>query len=314
MAGTITGAPVTDAAIIAEEAGRLAAPGPLLPVNAVAAGLTHDGSPEQQERYLPGLANGDLIAAWALAEPAGRWDLDATTTRAEVSGPTVRLEGTKCFVEAASDADVLLVTARGAAGPTQVLVPAGTPGMTIQPHRTLDLARTVATVRFDGVELPASAVVGQAGRAAAAIVRQWQVALTLQVAGLVGLTDRTMEFTLDYLQERYAFGRPVASFQAIKHRLADMAVWLQFSMAVADEAATAVDADVAAAARQVSVAKAYVGRRAVDVIHDCVQMTGGIAMTWDHDIHLYLRRALLDRELYGSPEQHKARLATALGV
>jgi alkylation response protein AidB-like acyl-CoA dehydrogenase len=134
------------------------------------------------------------------------------------------------------------------------------------------------------------------------------------VAELNGLADRTYEFTVSYAQDRYAFGRPIASFQALKHRIADMQVWLQFAMAAADDAARRVDDGGDSAARQVSVAKAYVGRRAVDIIHDCVQISGGIGLTWEHDIHLYLRRALVDRELYGSPEQHKGRLATLLEI
>jgi alkylation response protein AidB-like acyl-CoA dehydrogenase len=131
---------------------------------------------------------------------------------------------------------------------------------------------------------------------------------------MVGLADRTYEFTVEYAQDRFAFGRPIASFPALKHRIADIQVWLQVSRATADKAARAVDAGGDEAGRLVSVAKSYVGKRAVDIIHDCVQINGGIGLTWEHDIHLYLRRALVDQVVYGTPEQHRERLATLLGI
>jgi alkylation response protein AidB-like acyl-CoA dehydrogenase len=121
------------------------------------------------------------------------------------------------------------------------------------------------------------------------------------------------EFTIEYAQDRYAFGRPIASFQALKHRIADMLVWLEFSKSIADGAARAVDRDDDAA-RLVSVAKAYVGDRCLDLIDDCVQINGGIGVTWEHDIHIYSRRAAVNRAVYGSPEEHKERLCTLLEV
>ncbi len=148
--------------------------------------------------------------------------------------------------------------------------------------------------------------------------RRWsascEIALALQCAETVGAARRVFEFTVEYAQDRYAFGRPIASFQALKHRIADMLQWLEFEAAITDAAARAIDAADPEAPNLASVAAAYVGDRGLDVIDDCVQINGGIGVTWEHDIHLYSRRAALNRAVYGSPEQHKERVGALLGV
>jgi alkylation response protein AidB-like acyl-CoA dehydrogenase len=129
---------------------------------------------------------------------------------------------------------------------------------------------------------------------------------------MVGVADRTLEFTLEYGRDRIAFGRPIVSFQALKHRIADMAVWLEGAMAVTDELARVVDDGGQDPADLASVAKAYVGEHCVDIVDDCVQLTGGMGVTWEHDIHLYSRRAIVDSAMYGTPEEHKERLVDVL--
>jgi alkylation response protein AidB-like acyl-CoA dehydrogenase len=309
--GSVSGRPTEDAAIIAEEIGRTVAPGPFLPVNIVSAGLTHADA-DTHGAVLAALVSGEATATWAFTERSASWDLPGVAVTATVSGGEVLLAGEKCFVEAAATADHFLVTARTGDGLTQVLVPAGTDGVSVVRGRSVDLTRRFGDVRFDGVRLPRSAVVGEVGGAAATVERQLLVALALQCAEMVGLADRTFRTTLEYAQDRFAFGRPIASFQALKHRIADMLVWLELAKAAADQAARDVDDD--AGGQQSSVAKAYVGSRMVDLIHDCVQINGGIGLTWEHDIHLFLRRALLDQALYGTPDQHRERLATLLDV
>ncbi|HEX9506676.1 MAG TPA: acyl-CoA dehydrogenase, partial [Acidimicrobiia bacterium] len=170
------------------------------------------------------------------------------------------------------------------------------------------MTRRFGTVRLEGARLPATAVVGEPGAAAEAVERQLALALALQCAEMIGIAERTLEFTLEYGAERYAFGRPIVSFQALKHRIADMAVALEGSKAVGDELAAAVDQARDDLATLASVAKAYVGEHCVDIVDDCVQITGGIGVTWEHDIHLYNRRAAVDRAVYGTPEEHKERL------
>jgi alkylation response protein AidB-like acyl-CoA dehydrogenase len=194
-----------------------------------------------------------------------------------------------------------------------VLVPAETDGVTVTRGRSIDLVRRFGSIAFDDARVPLSAVVGDIGGAGDAVERQLQIALALQCAETVGAADRVFEFTIEYAQDRYAFGRPIASFQALKHRIADMLMWLEFSKAISDAAARAVDRDEDAA-RLVSVAKAYVGDRCLDLIDDCVQINGGIGVTWEHDIHIYSRRAAVNRAVFGSPEEHRERIAALLEV
>ena len=157
--------------------------------------------------------------------------------------------------------------------------------------------------------------VGEVGGATAAVEHQLEIALALQCAEIVGAADRVFEFTIEYAQDRYAFGRPIASFQALKHRIADMLVWLEFSKSISDAAAKAVDGlGHEDPARLVSVAKAYVADKCLDLIDDCVQINGGIGVTWEHDIHIYSRRVAVDRAVYGSPEEHKERICALLEV
>ena len=307
--GSLSGGPVTDATIVAEEMGRLVSPGPFLAVNVVAAALAWAGSEAQQADVLPGLVSGASIATWAFAEPDGRWDAASIATTAVVDGDTVVVDGVKAYVEAAGVADRFLVTARTGEGLTQVLVPADTAGVTVTRGRSIDMTRRYGKVSLSGVTLPASAIVGTAGTAGPAVERQVRVALALQCAEMVGVADRTLEFTLEYGRERFAFGRPIVSFQALKHRIADMAVAIEGSKAVTEALATAIDTDDQNVARLAHIAKAYVGEHCLDIVDDCVQITGGIGVTWEHDIHLYNRRATVDRAVYGSPEEHKQWLA-----
>jgi alkylation response protein AidB-like acyl-CoA dehydrogenase len=123
-----------------------------------------------------------------------------------------------------------------------------------------------------------------------------------------------LEFTIQWAFDRYSFGRPLASYQALKHRFADMKLWLEASYATAAAAARAVQADGPEAAELASVAKAYIGERATDLVQDCVQLHGGIGVTWEHDIHLYLRRVTVDRVLWGTPSEHRRLIAGFLNV
>lgn len=313
--GSLSGFPMQDAVIVAEEMGRLVAPGPFLPVNVVASALSECGSADQQASVLPGLLAGEALASWAFAEPGSTWDAASIgVTLTPTGDDAVVLDGVKAYVEAGAAATWFLVSARTGAGLSQVLVPADAPGVHVTACHSLDLVRRFAEVRFDGVTLPVSAVVGSIGGAAEQIERQLQIALVLQCAESVGAIDRAFEFTLEYMHDRYAFGRPIASFQSLKHRIADTLLALESMKATTDAAAKAIDDGDAQASRLVSVAKAYVGEKAPLIVQEFVQLHGGIGVTWEHDLHLYLRRTTLNRSLYGSPEQHRERLCMLLGV
>jgi alkylation response protein AidB-like acyl-CoA dehydrogenase len=312
--GSITGKGLLDLVLVAEEMGRLVSPGPLLPVNVVASALVASGTDEQKESVLPALVAGEAVATWCFPEPGGAWSAAGVQLEATATSDGFTLHGAKSPVEAAGQADYFLVTARTGDGLTQLLVPAGAPGLTVSPLDGIDLVKRFGEVRFDGVEVPASAVVGEVGGAGPDVERQLQTALAIQSAETMGATDRVFAFTLEYAFDRHSFGRPIASYQALKHRFADMKLWLEACQATASAAARAVQEQSDDAAELVSVAASTIGDQAPEIIEDCVQMHGGIGVTWEHDIHLYLRRVTLNRALYGAPDEHRERLAVLLGL
>jgi len=309
LGGGSLGGGLADLAIVAQEMGRLVSPGVLLPANVVAAAVAERGTDAQQTSLLPDLVAGDRVATWALAEPEGAWRPGDVRLAASRRGDGFVLDGVKGPVEAAGQADVMLVVARSPEGLCQLLVPADAAGLTRTPMQGLDLVRRFAEVRFDGVCVPGTALVGEWGRAEADVRRGLEIALTLQCAETVGAVDRVFETTLAYMFDRFSFGRPLASYQALKHRFADMKMWLEACHAVTDAAALAVARDAAGAAELTSAAKAYVGDQSLVILQECVQMHGGMGVTWEHDAHLYLRRASQNRALLGTPSEHREEIA-----
>ena len=206
-------------------------------------------------------------------------------------------------------------TSRGdrSGGLLQFLVPADTPGVTVRPMRTLDITRRYGHVTFADAAVPDSAVVGEPGGAAAGDVeRQLQIALVIQLAEMAGTMDRGLELTTEWLFNRYSFGRPLASYQALKHRFADMRAWLEAASAMADAAAQHVQEESSRAGEYVSAGKSFLGSCALEVLQECVQFHGGIGVTFEHDLHLYLRRATVDSQLYGTVADHRERLTAIL--
>jgi alkylation response protein AidB-like acyl-CoA dehydrogenase len=303
---------VVDLAIVAEEMGRLVSPGPLVPTNVVADAVARGGSDSLRAEVLPGIVAGEIVGAWCIAGPAGGWDAHGVAVAATRDGDALVLEGVSTPVEHAAQADELLVTARTDGGLTQCLVSASAPGVHIEAIESVDLVRRFATVHLDKVRVPADRIVGEVGGAAAAVERQLHLAIALQSAEVVGALDRVLEFTLEYLGDRSSFGRPLASYQAIKHRIADMKMWIEGSHGVTELAVQAVQDDDPEAVEIVSAAASYLGDHASEILQECTQLHGGIGVTWEHDLHLYLRRITLDRNLFGTPAQHRERIAEAI--
>jgi alkylation response protein AidB-like acyl-CoA dehydrogenase len=308
----VSGHGLLDLALVAEETGRWVSPGPLIPTNLVAAALSEYGTEAQQARYLPRLLTGEAIATWCLSEPGRSGLPTGITLEATRRGTEFALTGKKGAVEAGAEAEFFVVAALVDGFPTQFLIDADTPGVTVVRAEGIDLVRRFASVSFDNVALPPEAVLGEAGGAAEQIERLFELAVTLQCASMVGVIDRVLTFTLEYSFDRYSFGRQLASYQALKHRFADLKVWTEASLATAHAAARSVDSHSDKAFELVSVAKSYIGDRAPLILQDCVQLHGGIGVTWDHDLHLYIRRAVQDRALFGTPHDHRERVALAL--
>jgi alkylation response protein AidB-like acyl-CoA dehydrogenase len=304
--GSVSGDGVRDLALVAELAGKTVAPGPLHPVSTVLASLVE--APENHEDTIESLVSGELVASWAVYEPGKSWaplSAGVTATRTD-SG--FRLDGVKDRVEAGAESAVLLLVANCDGAVRQFLVPTDAAGVRFAPQRSGDLVKSYARVHFDGVEVDASAAVGSAEHTPELISRQSQIAQILQCAEVVGILDAVLKFTIQWSFDRHSFGRPHGSYQALKHKYADLNIWFEACKAATNAAVAEVADRSSDAEMAVSVAKSYVGEYAPGMLQDCIQLHGGIGVTWEHDLHLYLRRVMLDRSMFGTPEDHNLRV------
>lgn len=300
---------VADAAVVAECRGTALQPGPVIPMTVVAMCL--QGSAGASHRHVgEQVARGAATASWLWADANGHWASKAPINAAP-DGPGWVLDGTSGMAQDADSVDWLMIRATTPTGERSCLVPAGQLGISRVPLASFDLTRSWVSVTFDQVRVGAAAMIeGRGGTRE----RLLAVAATLTMAEAVGAMDRLFENTVLYAKDRVAFGRPIGSFQAIKHLLADASVMLETSKAMAGAAIEAVDHDVPDVDQIVSMAKAFVGDASREVVEACWQTHGGIAYRWDHDFHLYLRRLTTDAGLYGDPTWHRRRLCRLQGL
>jgi alkylation response protein AidB-like acyl-CoA dehydrogenase len=279
--------------LVAEELGRAAAPGPFADSALAGLALARLGRPE----LLAALAAGDLKASLACHGPvAGRYD-----------GDELVLSGCASAVQSAAAADWFLVLVSGDAGHRLVLVEAASAA--VKPRRTLDETRRWYDVAFDGVRVrPADVVTG----ADAEIQWLTDAAAVLSAADSLGAGERLLEMTVGYVKVREQFGRPLGSFQSVKHKVADMLTTLKGARAATYYAAMALDAGVADATVAASVAKAFTAEGVAALAGEALQAHGGIGFTWEHDLHLYLRRVKVNEMLYGAPAEHYERIVALL--
>jgi alkylation response protein AidB-like acyl-CoA dehydrogenase len=304
--GSVSGDGVADLALVAELAGKTVAPGPLHPVSSVLAGLVE--APENHEDTIESLVSGEAVASWAVYEPGQPWSpLDASVTATRTASG-FRLDGVKDRVEAGKESALLLVTAQSDDGLRQFVVSTDADGLRIDAQRSIDLVKSYARVHFDGVHVDDSAVVGSAEQTAELVARQSHIAQVLQCAEVVGILDAVLAFTIQWGFDRHSFGRPLGSYQALKHKYADLKIWFEACRATTRAAVEEVAAGSPGADMAVSVAKSYVGEHATAMLQDCIQLHGGIGVTWEHDLHVYLRRVMLYRSMLGTPEQHNLRV------
>jgi alkylation response protein AidB-like acyl-CoA dehydrogenase len=292
--------------MVAELAGKTVAPGPLHPVSTVLAGLVE--APENHQGTIESLISGELVASWAVYEPGKPWAPLIPGVTATPTATGFRLDGVKDRVEAGAESAVLLVVADCEGSPRQFIVPTDASGARVESQRSVDLVKSYARVHFDGVEVDSSAAVGTTEQTPELISRQSQIAQILQCAEVVGILDAVLKFTIQWGFDRHSFGRPLGSYQALKHKYADLKIWFEACKAATNAAVAAVADRSPDAEMAVSVAKSYVGEYAPGMLQDCVQLHGGIGVTWEHDLHLYLRRVLLDRSMFGTPEDHNLRV------
>lgn len=311
--GSVSGCGLRDLAAIATEIGRTVAPGPLYPVSVVLAGLVDADNRDTHAQTIAALMSGQTVATWAPDEPGRGFRPHQPGLTATATSGGYRLNGVKDRVEAGERADLVLVGARTDDGALrQFLVRTDTAGVAVSPQPGIDLLKHHARIEFRDAEIGASAVVGSAAQTGELIDRQTQVGIALVCAETAGILDAVFTMTVAWAGDRYSFGRPLASYQAIKHRLADMSMWLHAGRAITAGAVDKVAARDPDAAMWAGAAKSYLGEHAGPLIQECVQLHGGIGVTWEHDLHLYLRRATLYRNLLGTPaEHHQAIFAAA---
>jgi alkylation response protein AidB-like acyl-CoA dehydrogenase len=306
--GSVSGNGVSDLALVAEQIGRSVAPGPLHPVSTVLAGLVEADNVAAHAADIEALICGELVASWAVYDPHRPWAPLETSVTATATANGYRIDGVKDRVEAGAESGAFLVVAHADGQLRQFVVPAEAAGIAVRAQQSIDLVKHYARITFDGVEVASDAVVGSAEQTPALIARQAQMAQMLQCAEVVGILDTVLDFTIQWAHDRHSFGRPLASYQALKHRYADMKIWLEACKATTNAAIAAVSTKADNAEILVSAAKSYVGEHAAGMVQLCVQLHGGIGVTWEHDLHLYLRRVTLYRSMFGTPDEHNLRV------
>lgn len=305
--GGIGGGPVEIEALM-EEAGATLLAGPLLSSAVVATGLLSQADDEvARERLLPGLASGEMVATVALTGDTGTWAADGVTVRAELSGNRWTVSGNASFVLSAGIADVVLVVAQTDAGLGCFEVAPGAAGVVISPLKAWDPTLRLSRIEFDRAE---ARPIG--GVDTATIERTLDLARVALAGEQAGAARRVFEITVDYLKTRVQFGRPIGGFQALKHWAADLLIEVESATSAARAAAQALADDAPDKDVLVSLAAFACADAFSEVAAAAVQMHGGIAFTWEHPAHLYLRRARADGQLFGSSDAHRERYLTAL--
>jgi len=304
-----------EATVVAEELGRAVNWTPFLG-NALAcaalagvgraAAAPAPGTPAAA--LLERLVAGETTAAWAGPEPGGEsWGAVRIGSEARRHGDGFVVDGAKRLVADADLAAELVVTARLDGELVDFLVPAAAPGVTVEPARTLDLTRRFPTVRLDRVEVGGDARVARAG--ASPFDSVLDLAAVLVAADAVGAAERLLEMTVEYALGRIAFERPIGSYQAVKHFCADMLLRVEAARAAVRNAALRLGAGDPGAARAVAVAASYTADATTWIAGTALQVHGGIGFTWEHDLHLFLRRIDADAALFGGAREQRRRLA-----
>jgi alkylation response protein AidB-like acyl-CoA dehydrogenase len=269
------------------------------------------GDDDAKRTLLPGIASGATIASLALAEPGGRWDPSGCEVTAGSDGATWRISGTKTYVLDGHSADVVLVAARTGAGVSLFHVAGDAAGLARTPLTTLDPTRKQARLEFDGVEARLLGADGAGWDVLSAVLDRAAVALA---AEQVGGAQRCLDMSVAYAKDRVQFGRPIGSFQAIKHKCADMLLEVESARSAAYHAAWCAaepDGDLPWVA---SLAKAYCSDAFFQVASENIQIHGGIGFTWEHPAHLYFRRAKSSALLFGDPSYHREVLVQRIGL
>ena len=302
----------TELGIALEEMGRvlLCAPFFSSAVLATQALLATDDE-EAKKELLPGIASGETIATLAFTEDSGRWDAESISLEATKAGDGWTLSGSKMFVLDGHTANLLLVAAKTSSGLSLFAVDGDASGLTRTPLTTMDQTRKQARVEFSST--PAR-LVGAEGALAAALPKVLDLAAIALASEQVGGAQKCLETSVDYAKTRIQFGRPIGSFQAIKHKCADMLLEVESAKSAAYYAAWSVDDGSDEVPVVASLAKSYCSEAYFHAAAENIQIHGGIGFTWEHDAHLYFKRAKSSELLFGDPSYHRELLAQRIGL
>ncbi|OBI84958.1 acyl-CoA dehydrogenase family protein [Mycobacterium asiaticum] len=302
------GAGMTELAVVLEEMGAALLCSPFFATIALATqAVLGSGDQHAIERFVPRFLDGSSTATLVLNDRLDAWDPAAVTLRAHRDGAVHRIHGQAPLVLDGHTAQVILVAAQTAAGISLFAVQGRPDGLRRSRLNTLDRTRKVARLEFDGV--PAE-LIGTDGDAAGFLGRTANQAVVALAAEQVGAAQRCLDMAVDYAKQRIQFGRAIGSFQAVKHRCADMLVLVEGARSAAMHAAEVVGTDELATAA--SVAKMVCSEAFLQVSLDNMRIHGGIGFTWEHDAHLYIRRAKASQLIFGTPDHHAQRLASLL--
>jgi alkylation response protein AidB-like acyl-CoA dehydrogenase len=296
-------------AVVFEQMGRTLLPSPFFATVALALpALLAAGDSDALREYAPGLAAGESVATLAWVEDDGAWR-GGTATTATHSGDTWTIEGHKAYVLDGAAADLILVIAEAPEGRSLFAVSADATGLTRQATPSFDQTRRLARIELHGS--PAR-LVGEAGRGDEILAAALDRAAVLLAAEMVGGAQACLDMSVEYAKQREQFGRPIGSFQAIKHKCAEILVELEGARAAAYYGGWAADSSPAELPLVASVAKATASEAFFRAAAENVQIHGGIGVTWEYDAHLYLKRAKTSSVLLGDPGFHRQRLADLL--
>jgi len=309
-----------DMVVVLEEMGRVVLPGPFFSsaiLSAVA--LLDGGTAAQRQEFLPRLAAGQLRATLAQLEPSGRWDADGVDLEVRRDGGGWRLTGTKLFVPDAHTADLLIVAGRepgskGTAGLALFLVDAKAKGVMTTLLKTMDQTRKLCEVKLEGVTVGADRMLAEPGKGWALLDRIVDRGKVGLCAEMCGGAQRVLEMSVEYAKVREQFGRPIGSFQAIQHKCANMLVEVESSKSITYYAGWAVANDVPEAPLAAAMAKAYCSDAYRHTAGEGIQIHGGIGFTWEHDMHIYFKRAKSSEVTFGDATWNRELVAQLIGL
>ncbi len=314
-----SGLGLVDMAVLMEEMGRAVMPGPFFSTVLLGGlAILEAGSPAQRQEWLPRIAKGSAKVSLAWTEPNARWDAAGiVATGREAAGGFI-LSGTKLFVPDAHISDMLIVAVRTRDGSTMedgvslFLVPKDAAGLAVTPLPTIDETRKLCEVKLDNVAVPAAALLGEKHGGWPALVRVLDRATVALCGEMCGGAQQVLDMTTAYAKIRIAFGKPIGSYQGVKHQAADMLVAIENAKSLTYYAAWAVDESLDEAPLAVSMAKAAASDAYRKVASTGIQLHGGIGMTWEHDLQLYFKRAKASEVAFGDATWHRERVARLL--